>query len=78
MTDQITTALDYIKRAYGMHVHQYEEIAVQPKTTTEYHPFGNYNTASTLVLHRCKGCGDKNVQELEGEWTIEQVRDECD
>jgi hypothetical protein len=27
----------------------------------------------TLVLRRCKGCGDLDTIELEGTWTLEQV-----
>jgi hypothetical protein len=53
------------------HEHTYKEIQVAPISITA--PFTD-RIRATLVLHRCTECGDKYVQELQGEWTLLQVR----
>jgi hypothetical protein len=54
-----------------VHEHTYKEIHVCPINITA--PFTT-GIRATLVLHRCTECGDKYVQELQGEWTLPQVR----
>jgi hypothetical protein len=54
-----------------VHEHTYKEIYTCLASTTV--PFA-VNARRTFVLHRCTECGDKYVQELEGEWTLPQVR----
>ena len=53
------------------HEHEYEEIGTQSIINQ---PLMGIREESTLVLHRCKTCGDKFIQVLTGSWTVDEVR----